>query len=154
SPITRRLFYGLEASFIDEHLNQMTHSNGADDHELDTSRRFAVGGGLGFALTPRTVFSVDVSGGIRRTSRLSDFSHLEHCNFWSINAGGQTDIWRQSFISASYLRVDQRNLTFDELLQPGVKPALDALGRQFGSFGAGWRLKKNLIAEYIFSTDF
>ncbi len=154
SPITRRLFYGLEGSLVDEHLNQTTHSNGADDHELDTSRRLAVGGGLGFALTPRTVFSVDVSGGIRRTSRLSDFSQREHGSFWSINAGGQTDIWRQSFVSASYLRVDQTNLTFDALLEPGVKPAFDSLGRQFGSFGAGWRFKNNLIAEYVFSSDF
>jgi hypothetical protein len=46
--------------------------------------------------------------------------------------------------------VDQTNLTFDALLEPGVKPAFDSLGRQFGSFGAGWRFKNNLIAEYVF----
>ena len=90
----------------------------------------------------------------RRTSRASDFSQREHGSFWSLNAGGQTDIWRQSFVSASYLRVDQTNLVFDDALQPGVKPAMDSLGRQFGSFGAGWRFKNNLIAEYVFSTDF
>jgi hypothetical protein len=90
----------------------------------------------------------------------------ERERFVSGRVGLQTDVWRRLFASASTLVVgyvvttdiDLRPDRFGRRLSSLGLPELDGRSRHnsmdvFSDFGAGWRFKPNLLAEYIFSIN-
>ena len=160
SPLTRRLFYGLEGSWLTERVSQYHQSDGYDYNERVRARRAAAGGGLGYLLRPRTVFSLDLAGGIRHTNRVSRdefgesfFTQRERGKFWSLQAAAQTDLYRQLFVSGSYLRLGLVNDTGSDEY-PDLRPIRDRVTLNYGNVGAGWRLSNNLLVQYVYSTDF
>jgi hypothetical protein len=121
------------------------------------------------------LLSFDVTGGFSHTNdwRTEDATgnlleaKQRRARFWSPHAALQTDLWRGLFASASVLAVKQ-SLVTDLTLYPDAagrrrtREGLFALnGRTqdrsadyYSHFGAGWRLRRNFLAEYVFSTDY
>ena len=174
--INRRLFYGVEGSYLFTNNDGRTRRARVVDSDLfGGSARAAIGSGVGYVPWRGTVLSLDVAGGITRindrrleraTGNLLE-SEKERARFVSLHAAVQADVWRRSFLSASVLSVTQRQVT-DLVLFPdrfgrrvtsdgGFIPngrARDHFTDYFGNFGAGWRFNRNFLAEYILSTDF
>ena len=174
--ITRRLFYGVEGSYLfTNNDGQTRRARVVESDVFAGSTRATVGLGLGYLLRRGTVLSFDVAGGITRindrrlersTGNLLE-TEKESAPFVSLHGAVQADVWRRSFLSASVLSVTQTQVT-DATLFPdrfGRRVKGDGLfvpnGRTrdrftdyFGNFGAGWRFDRNFLAEYIFSTDF
>jgi hypothetical protein len=168
-PLTRRLFYGVEASYLSENIESrrvfVDKPSLSDD---DRARRLRFGGGIGYALRPNTVFSFDLAGGFYRTSKPSISVppstiriQSERSNFFSMHAATQTDIWKRMFASVSFLAARRTNafelegpppvlIYGKEYLQPRYRQSFTDL---FSNAGAGWKFKPNLIVQYLFSTD-
>jgi hypothetical protein len=174
--ITRRLFYGVEGSYLFTNNDGRTRrARVVDSNAFAGSTRATLGFGLGYVLRLGTVLSFDVTGGVTRindhrlersTGSLLE-TDKERARFVSFHGAVQADVWRRSFLSASVLSVTQTQVT-DLVLHPdrfGRRVTGDGMfmpnGRThdrftdcFGNFGAGWRFNRNFLAEYILSTDF
>ena len=174
--ITRRLFYGVEGSYLfTNNVGQTRRSRVVDSDVFAGSTRATIGFGLGYVPRRGTVLSFDVAGGITRingrrleraTGNLLE-TEKERAPFVSLHAAVQADVWRRSFLSASVLSVTEtqvkdltlspdrfgRHVTQDGIFMPNGR-SRDRFTDYFGNFGAGWRFTRNLLAEYIFSTDF
>jgi len=166
APLTRRITYGAEGSLLyDDLLSTGTLRNGFVPITGGGSWRARLGGGLGFALRPKTFFSFDLAAGHFKTSNpLSDRGislyptgylytlaqmESERSYFLSTHAAFQSKLWMKSFISASYLMTFNRNylnLTDD----PFPSERRD---NRFTALGAGWKFKPNLAAQYMISLD-
>jgi hypothetical protein len=175
-PLSRRLFYGIESSYLFATIDQNARRTGVVNSMISTrSRRATLGFGLGYVLRPRTVLSFDVTGGI---ARINDARHeiattnlveneRKRASFLSLHAALQADVWRRLFVSGSLLSVTQSRVS-DLTLYPdrfgrimtgdGVFEAngrtRDRFTDYFSNLGLGWRVNRNFLAEYIFSTDF
>ena len=166
SPLTRRLFYGVEGSYLSEMINgrypikdphaaALLRSDFIKDQSRSWRARF--GGGLGYVIRSKTVLSLDVSGGLYGSKPLSQ----EHGKFIAAHAAMQTDLWRHSFISASFLMNGTYRLGGVEILssypyQSGeFRSYYSSFSdvEKFSKVGAGWKFNPNLITEYLFSTD-
>lgn len=175
-PMTRRLVYGLEGSTVSLRLDdRLRRAAGVDSHQQDKIRRSAVGFGLGFALRPRTILSLDLSGGVdsidyRRTEDATGQTletQRQTNRFFSTHMAIQADVWRKLFVSSSFLLVRQslnstltlypdrfgRSLTSNGLFSPGG-PAYDRYLSYYSEFSAGWRFNTRVIAQYVLSTDY
>lgn len=175
-PLTRRLFYGVEGSYLFDNTDEATRRRRVVDSTIHArSSRATLGFGLGYAPRPRTVFSFDVAGGAARIndSRREDATgnlletERKKAFFLSLHAAAQADVWRRLFVSGSVLSVTQsrvadltlypdrfgRLLTDDGLLAPNGRTR-DRFTDYFSNFGIGWRFSPNFLAEYILSTDF
>ena len=174
--LTRKLFYGAQASWfvlsLDEQLRLSTIVN-SHQHNRTTGSSFAVG--LGYALRPRVVLTLDLAGGFSNTATLRaeeiTGNPLERNRrtspFFSAHTAVQADVWKSLFVNGSLLTVRQ-NLYSDLTLYP------DRVGRlltsdgtfapngytgnsstsYYSEFGVGWRFNRALLAEYVFSTDY
>ena len=175
-PFSRRLFYGIEGSYLFATIDENARRTGVVDSIINSrSRRATLGFGLGYVLRPRTVFSFDVTGGIARindarnenaTSNLLE-SEGKRASFLSLHGALQADVWRRLFVSGSLLSVTQsrvsnvtlypdrfgRLMTGDGVFQPNGRTR-DRFTDYFSNVGFGWRFNRNFLAEYIFSTDF
>jgi hypothetical protein len=174
--LTRRLFYGVQASwFLLSLQEQLRLSTIVDSHEHKRTSGSSFSVGLGYALRPRVVFTLDLAGGFSNntTGRAEDATGnlLEHnyrsSPFFSAHTAVQADLWKNSFVSGSLLTVRQ-NVYQDLLLYPdrfGRLLTSDGISAPNGStsnglmfyyseFGVGWRFNKALLGEYIFSTDY
>jgi hypothetical protein len=175
-PLSRRLFFGIEGSYLLSTIDENTRRTGVVDSIINSrSRRATLGFGLGYVLRPRAVFSFDVTGGIARindarnedvTNNLLE-SERKRASFLSLHAALQADIWRRLFVSGSLLSVTQsrvsdlalypdrfgRLMTSDGTFQPNGRTR-DRFTDYFSNLGFGWRFNRNFLAEYIFSTDF
>jgi hypothetical protein len=175
-PLSRRLFYGIEGSYISATIDENARRTGVVDSIINSrSRRATLGFGLGYVLKPRTVFSLDVTGGVARindarnesaTSNLLE-SERKKASFLSLHAAVQADVWRRLFVSGSLLSVTQsrvsdlalypdrfgRVMSGDGMFQPNGRTR-DRFTDYFSNLSFGWRFKRNFLAEYIFSTDF
>ncbi len=174
-PVTRRLFYGVEGSLLRVDIDdQIRRAIIVDSTERERITRGAVGFGVGFALRRTTVLSADIAAGVSdvHEERYEDASgnpiedSLKRTRFVSAHLGLQTDIWRQSFVSASALAIRQAQTTdlnlypdrFGRRLTSFGLFELDGRRSQITSsalldFGAGWRFRPNLLAEYIISIN-
>ncbi|MDT5059778.1 MAG: hypothetical protein QOH63_237 [Acidobacteriota bacterium] len=175
-PLTRRLFYGIEGSYLSAKTDETTRRSRVVDSTIgDRSTRATLGFGLGYVLRPRTVFSFDVAGGAahitdsRREKATGNLLEDERKKafFLSLHAAVQADVWRRLFVSGSVLSVIQsqvadlhlypdsfgRRVTSDGLFEPDGRTR-NHFTDYFSSFGTGWRFSRNFLAEYIFSTDF
>ena len=175
-PLTRRLFYGLQASWMGFRLDdQLRRSVSVDASQRDDIHRSAFGAGLGYALRPRIVFSFDAVGGFVQFKNLrieqASGNPLEsgrlHSQFVSVHTGAQADLWRKSFVSGSFLaiRPSSNSLTafypdrFGRLLTKDGLPSTDgpASDREmsyYSEFGFGWRFNPRFLAQYVLSTDY
>jgi hypothetical protein len=174
--LTRKLFYGAQASWfllsMDERLKLSAIVN-SHAHNRTTGSSFAVG--LGYALTPRIVFTLDLTGGFSSSSglRVEDATgnSLERNRrtspFFSAHTAFQVDVWKNLFVTGSLLTVHQnfyQNLTvypdsFGRLLSSDGsfapnRYASNGSTSYYSEFGAGWRFNNNLLAEYILWTDY
>ncbi|MGH9767611.1 MAG: FecR family protein [Blastocatellia bacterium] len=181
--LTPRLFYGVKGSFIRERIETRK-----DLPQLDSSftltdekaHRTAFGGGIGYALRPRTVLSLDIAGGTARArvggqsipqSNQSPSPGREAAapmdtSFLTAHAAAQTDLRRRFLAQASFLVVKQ----WAEPGQPAARfqPNYSFFRRFYSplgyidygrplylsNFGAGWRLKPDWLLQYILSTDY
>ena len=173
---SRRLLYGVEGSyFVTNDDGQTRRSRVVDSDVFAHSTRASLGAGLGYVPRRGTVISFDVAGGITRINdrRFERFTgnllenEKETAHFVSIHGAVQSDVWRRSFLSASVLSVIQtqgedlslfpdrfgHRVTSDGMFMPNGR-SRDTFNDYFGNFGAGWRFTPNLLAEYVFSTDF
>jgi len=174
--LTKKLFYGVQASAFLLSLNdQLNLSASVISHEHDrtTGSSFAVG--LGYALRPRIVFTLDLGGGFSNTTTLrtedATGNLLERSRrsspFLSAHEGIQADVWRHLFVSGSLLTVRQtlstnlalypdrfgRLLLSDGTFAPNGLTS-DRSTSYYSEFGAGWRFTDNFLAEYVLSTNY
>ena len=171
--LTRKLFYGAQASWFLLSLNEQLRLSTIDSrqHNRTTGSSFAVG--LGYALHPRVVFTLDLAGGFSGTTAIpTDLtgSPLEpdrrNSNFFSTHTAMQADVWRNLFVNGSFLTVRQnvyRNFTLQAdafgrpLTSDGTPPdgyTSDHLRTFYSEFGVGWRFNSAFLAEYVLSTDY
>jgi hypothetical protein len=171
-----RLFYGLTGAWLGASLADRTVRTGvADSHERDFAHRASFGWGLGYAVSRRTVVTLDLAGGLSRASstRIEDAnghllqSGLANSRFVSSHAAVQTDLTRRLFVSGSYMyvwhsgelttslfpdRFGVAALAQDSVLP--ISPSAFLLGARFSDFGAGWRFTPSLFVQYLFTTDY
>jgi hypothetical protein len=175
-PFSRRLFYGIESSYLFATTDENARHTGVVDSIINSrSRRATLGFGLGYVLRPRTVFSFDVTGGVARIHDVRNESETSNllenerkgASFLSLHAALQADVWRRLFVSGSLLSVTQsrvsdltlypdrfgRLMTGDGGFQPNGRTR-DRFTDYFSNLGLGWRFNRNFLVEYIFSTDF
>jgi FecR-like protein len=174
--LTRKLFYGAQASWfllsLDEQLRLSTIVN-SHEHNRTAGSSFAVG--LGYALHPHVVFTLDLAGGFSTTTavRAEDATgnplerNRRTSPFFSTHTAVQADVWRSLFVSGSLLTVRQnlyrdltlypdrfgRLLTSDGTFAPNGHTS-DSSTSYYSEFGVGWRFNDAFLAEYIFSTDY
>ncbi len=171
--VTRKLFYGVDASWLHVGLTeQLRRFSIVNANEREHIHRTAISGGLGYALRPRTVFGVDVAiGSIHIHDRLFEDAtgnqiedKQQRLRFTSLHMAAQTDVWRQMFISVSSLTSWQRRTTDENLFPDRFGRLLNSYGKfvpngrtqerfidNFTDVGIGWRLRPNLLVEYIAS---
>jgi len=175
-PFSRRLFYGLEGSYLSATIDENARRSGVVSSKiLSKSQRATLGFGLGYVIKPRTVFSFDVTGGLARINDARDESATSNlleterkkASFLSLHVALQADVFRRLFVSGSLLSVTQsrvsdlslypdrygRLMTGDGMFQPNGSTR-DRFTDYFSNVGFGWRFNRNFLGEYIFSTDF
>ncbi|HKX28179.1 MAG TPA: FecR family protein [Blastocatellia bacterium] len=167
--ITKRLFYGLEASSLFERITGRSRFQRQSGFfggirlneqvvENDRARLTRFGGGIGLAIRPKTVVGVDVSGGFSgltgtRTSAFvsgQEYVGKGEGSFFSAHAGMQTTIWRGAFASASFLTMRRQYSTdfYSELTPYELSPQ-----KSLTKAGAGWRFNPKFLVQYLFSID-
>jgi hypothetical protein len=173
--LTSRLSYGLAGSWLGVSLvDGLVRAEAVNSHERDRAHRSAVAAGLGYSLTRRTILTFDFAGGATNNSaartedatlRLLQNSGASN-RFVSVHTAVRQDVTRRLFLNASFLQVWRSG---------GLKVSLfpDRFGyvtnvsdpffpltttanfaTRFGDFGAGWRFGRDLLVEYIYSTDY
>jgi len=174
--LTRKLFYGAQASWfllsLDEQLRLSAIVN---SHERNRTSGSSFSVGLGYALHPRVLFTLDLAGGFSNSSnvRAEDATgnllerNGRNSPFFSAHTAVQADVWRNLFVSGSLLTVRQnlhrdltlypdrfgRLLTTDGNFAPNGYSS-DSMMSYYSEFGVGWRFNKNFLAEYILATDY
>jgi len=170
APLTRRLFYGIEGSYLYERINSRRETpNQPIAHNRYLARRARLGGGLGFALTSKILLNLDIAGGLFNNTRpaedgsgfsggafaLASFSHSPRSargTFLSAHAAVQTNLWRNFFLSASSLKTVRRDLfTYGYAGGSYDYKAVD--NSQLSNASIGWKFNPNFFAEYLFSMD-
>jgi hypothetical protein len=175
-PLSRRLFYGIEGSYLFATIDENARRSGVVDSTIrSSSGRATLGFGLGYVIRPRTVFSFDVSRGV---ARINDARHeiattnlveneRKRATFLSLHAALQADLSQRLFVNGSLLSITQsrvsaltlfpdrfgRMMTGDGFFEPNGRTR-DRFTDYFSNIGIGWRFNRNFLAEYIFSTDF
>jgi hypothetical protein len=174
--LTRKLFYGAQASWFLLSLDdQLKLSSSVNSHARDRTAGSSFAVGLGYALRPRIVFTLDLAGGFSNTTTLrtedATGNLLERNRrsspFLSAHAGFQADVWRRLFVTGSLLTVRQtvstnlalypdqlgRLLASDGTFAPNGFTS-DRSTLFYSEFGVGWRFTNNFLAEYVFSTNY
>ena len=173
---SRRLFYGAEGTLLFGQTREIfRRSVIVDSTGLNRTNRATLGFGLGYVLRPRTIFSFDAAGGLIGTNRHrnEDFTgnRLETENagarFFSLHAAVQTDVRRNTFVSASILSLTNartadtafyadrfgRVLNSDGVFMADGRTS-DFYTDIYSNFGAGFRVKPNFVFQYILTTDY
>jgi hypothetical protein len=175
-PVSRRFFYGVEASWLGLALSDdLTRSIAVDSHQRDRAQRSSAALGLGYFLNQRTVLSVDFAGGVSSAStgrtEIGTGALLQtgtqNSRFVSTNLGVQTKLSSHLFLNASLLAISQAydlsQAVYPETFGNAVLITdpflpLTATGyrppRRSSDFGAGWRFSNSLLLQYVFSTSY
>jgi hypothetical protein len=174
APITRRLFYGIEGSYLYERINSRQK---VTDQPIDKrrflGRRARIGGGLGIALTSRILLNADIAGGLFNTSKPAELYYIgyrarptgeydsyitpnlsigERGKFISFHSAVRARIWRNAFATGSYLRTIRKNTSYYNNGN-GQSPSNYREVASFFNVGVGWNFKPGFTAEYLISTD-
>jgi hypothetical protein len=190
-PVTRRLFYGVESSIlfgqdqVETHfpisttIGAITYNSTQTYLNKRRVRRGMIGVGIGYALRPRTVLSLDLSTGRAREDSLgqSHYSSLppgiryssydnfarERTSFKAVHIGGQTDIWRNLFAGGSLFIMREEKRSSSGLDVPEeYRGSLTNYSQELSSYktytlsnlSAGWRLTPSWIAQYVYYTSY
>lgn len=163
-PVTKQLFYGVEATLLAVNLDERRRTGEVVMNDRERTLLAAFGVGLGYALRPGAVFSLDVAGAISHTKelQLGELAGILRTDerqrnlAFSVHGAVQTDVWRKLFVNASILALtEQREVRF--LLPANVPPGnltRDRFTSYYSDFGVGWRFTPNFLAQYVFSTDY
>jgi hypothetical protein len=130
--LTRRLFYGVEGSFLYERVNSRSDliSRSFSNRYRYLARRARLGTGLGFALNSKILLSFDATGGIFNSDRPPEEPITSTGSFFSFSlspgslrsvrgtfvsahAAVQANPWRGLFLSASGLKTVRKDLLYD-----------------------------------------
>jgi hypothetical protein len=169
--VSPRLYYGVTAAWLGISLGDaLLRTDTAPSHARDRAQRGSVAAGVGYALTSRTVLSFDLAGGTGRTSaaRMEDATRalvqngVDRNRFVSLHAAVQHDLNRHIFVSASLLQVWQSHRLNVSLFGPATfvddsfftVASASPYASRFSDYGAGWRFAPNLVAQYVYSTDY
>ena len=174
--LTRRLFYGAEGIWQTTGLNEtIRRAVIVDAAERERITRTAASFGLGYALGSRTVLSADVAAGISRINEI----YLEEATgnplqkekqeirFFSLQLGAQTNLWKNLFANVSAFTLSQSRATDIRLYPDRFGRSLNSIGlfvpdgrtqlgltNNYADFGVGWRLTRNILAEYVQARSF
>ncbi len=155
-PVTRRLFYGLEASLLSERITDNVQYKLSALTQHRRARQPRAGGGFGIALHQKTLLSLDLS--FARQTVLEnkveitagDFypdSQRYSATFLNGHLGLQSDLGQRFLAHASAMRVyERRYFNLFDLYQNRYST--------FSTFGFGWRVRPGWLAQYFFSTDY
>ena len=168
APLTRRLFYGIEGSYLYERINSQRETpNQPVAHDRYLARRARLGVGLGFALTSKILLNLDVAGGHFNNTRPAEEPLSLSGNFFSLSASSsriargtsvsahamvQANPWRNLFLSASSLTTVRRDL-FTYNYNGNLDRYKVNEKNQLSNISIGWKFNPNFIAEYLFSVD-
>ncbi|HKQ78387.1 MAG TPA: FecR family protein [Blastocatellia bacterium] len=168
APLTRRLFYGIEGSYLYERIrSRRAAMNQTIGQNRYLARRARLGGGMGYLLTSKILLNFDVAGGLfyntEPAENLPGFGFgffalapialkSPRGSFFSTHVAIQTNLWRNLFLSASTLRtLHQELLTYkSRSITYGDSYSYYT---QLSNAGIGWNFKPNFSAEYLFSID-
>lgn len=160
-PITKRLFYGVEGALLaGSFAEQLRRAGAVEQNDRERFNQATLSFGLGYAPRPRTVFSFDVAGArshandLRRETADGMLLNNERQRIKSLSAHAavQTDVWRNLFVSASILALQQERET--SLPPPAIGFTRDRGAGYYSDYGAGWRFTPNFLAQYVFSTSY
>jgi hypothetical protein len=170
--LTRRLFYGAEGSYLYDRvrIRRQKSDQPAVNHRY-LARRARVGMGLGFLLTSKVLLNLDVAGGLYNTGKPVDepiISGLNSMSFSaltqisprtirgtsvSVHGAVQANPWRNLILSYSILTTIRGDTYADSYngvtFAHTYKYKVGATG-----LGIGWKLKPNVIAEYLISQGY
>ena len=171
APLMRRLFYGIEGSYLYERIYSQVETPGQpSDYGRYLARRARLGGGVGFAPTSRILLNFDVAGGLYNDVRpvnivqspwlytsgesslaiSSVLSRASRGGFVSAHAAAQATVWWNLFLSTSSLMTVNRNS-----YGYNYSPFKDSykFRNYLSNAGLGWKVKPNFVAEYLLSVD-
>jgi hypothetical protein len=181
--LTRRLFYGVEGSYLYERINNQREMPNHRNYNHYLARRARLGVGLGYALTSKILLNFDVTGGIFNNDRPAQEPVNSSGNFFSSSlAPGslrsvqgtsvstheavQTNLWRGLFLSASNLTTVRRDVVLYSYsggtyaingvvysYDGGTAMNKELYDAKLSNAGIGWKFKPNLTAEYLYSVD-
>jgi FecR protein len=174
--VSPKLFYGMESGWLGLSLrDSLTSGSSGASQQQDRARRWSSGLGLGYLLGPRTMLIGDFGVG------LSDVSGNRYQNgvglllqsgtssghFESVHIALQRELTKRVFLLASFVNVWEGNSLSYSVFPDSTgysQPLSDSLfstspvsyqsPRHLSDFGAGYRLSKNLLAQYTFSTNY
>lgn len=174
--LTRRLFYGAEFHWLRTGVNEtINRSIIVESRERERITRTAASFGLGYALRRQTVFSADIATGVsniredyfERATNNPLERERTRLRFLSVQAGAQTDVWRNLFANVSVFKLAQSRKEDHRLFPDRFGRMLDTngffvpdgitLGRfsdHYADFGFGWRITRNALAQYVLATSF
>ena len=174
--LTRRLFYGLEANWLTTGVQEnINRSIIVEAYARERFTRATTGFGLGYLLRRRTILSADFAVGFsnvretyyeQATDNLIE-NELVRLRYLSVQAGVQTDLWRNLFASVSVFNLAQSRAEDHKLFPDRFGRKLDIKGffvpdgvtrekfsDNFADFGFGWRITRNILAQYILATSY
>jgi FecR protein len=173
---SKRLSYGFNADWLGlSLLDGLVRQDAVDSHQRDSAVRGSLGFGLGYQLTRRVELVWDLAGASTHSeaSRFADATGsmlqngIADSHLLSAHAAVMADLTRRLFVTASLMYVwhgsywnvalypDQygnRTLVEDSFFP--LYSAVYPIAPRFSDFGAGWRFSRNLLLEYLFSTDY
>jgi hypothetical protein len=171
--VTRRLFYGVEGSFLDERRQRevptlftpSTHEVIGTEIHHTRIRSAMLGAGIGYALRRRTVLGMDISAGREFADYWSEHRYPpgiegsvnddnDRHAFWSTHFGGQTDLWRNLYIGGSVLYLKegskyQHRSVFRGETHFSFQNSLEEKSRS-SSLSLGWRMSPDWIVQYTY----
>jgi hypothetical protein len=105
--------------------------------------------------------SADISGGTERHNLKFkangtgfDLPKFQAINFITVHAGGQTEIRKRLLASGSFLYTSGCCLATNPFVFISRFQLNKELPSLYLNLGAGWRIKQNWIAQYVYSSDF
>jgi len=175
--LTRRLFYGVEGAYLYERTRSRIETRDQSvAYNRYLARRARAGMGLGFFLTSRILFNLDIAGGHFSSSQPAEQPISFSGNFLvsvsslssplslpssprsskgtsgSVHWSVQANPWRNLFLSTSSLTTIRKD--FHKYNFNGETGGYwDYSRRTLYNGGLGWKFKPNFIAEYLLSFD-
>lgn len=174
--LARKLFYGVEGHWLTTGVHELINRTIAvESIERERITRASASFGVGYVLNRRTVLSADIAAG--QSNVLEDYYEQATDNlieqerarrrFLSAQVGIQSDLWKNLFGSVSVFRMAQSHTESHKLFPDRFGRLLDTNGMfvpdgiemerfadNYADFGFGWRITRNVMAQYILATSF
>jgi hypothetical protein len=174
--ISPKLYYGLEAAWFGLSLQDKVTTNGsAGSLQRDREHRESAGFGVAWMPGLRITLAGDFAFGLSNISaaRVQDVSGVllqngtEGSRFESLHIAVQRELGSRFFVLASFVNVWQGNSLRYSVFPNGsgdqqpfsdslfsTSPSAYASAPHLSDFGGGVRVSKDLLVQYLFSTDY